>query len=197
MLFTGKFALTTVLIATANALMISSPVNIIHASLITCQPAALTWTGGSGGPYYIAILPGGEASAAALENLPAADASPATWNVDVAAGTNITLRVTDSSGAIAYSSSVVTQAGSSTSCLAAANASSTASSSSASASALASTSASGSSSASGSAKPTGTSSASSSSATSTSKSAGFSTRNLSGAVIVIACLAVAAFGVVV
>ncbi|WVQ98769.1 hypothetical protein IAU59_005900 [Kwoniella sp. CBS 9459] len=162
MLFPTKIAALSTLVAVANALTINTP-----ASLIECQPASITWSGGSGSPYYISIIPGGEASAAALENLPNADSSPVTWTVDIAAGTNITVRITDASGAIAYSSPVVIQAGSSTSCLG----TNSGSSSSASA-ASASGSATGSSAASGSASGASNTASASSSASSAAASGG-------------------------
>jgi hypothetical protein len=76
------FAKSTILalaLATGSAwaqLMIQTP-----ASLIECQPALLSWSGGSGesilavgvkalkdvlGPYYLAAIPGGQPSAAAV-----------------------------------------------------------------------------------------------------------------------------------
>ncbi|WVF72192.1 hypothetical protein IAT40_007004 [Kwoniella sp. CBS 6097] len=170
MLFPTKIAALSTLVAVANALTVNTP-----ASLIECQPTSLTWAQGSGGPYYISIIPGGQASAAALENLPNADSSPVTWTVDIASGTNITVKITDNSGAIAYSSPVVIQAGSSTSCLGTNSGSSSSASGSASASgasASASGSATGSSAASGSTSKTASASASASSGASSGGNSG-------------------------
>ncbi|WRT67183.1 uncharacterized protein IL334_004149 [Kwoniella shivajii] len=125
MMFPTKFAVLSTFVAAVNALTINTP-----ASLIECQPASITFSGGSASPYYLSILPGGQPSAAALENLPNADTSPVTWTVDIASGTNITIKITDGSGNIAYSSAVVVQAGSSTSCLGTNSGSSSASASS-------------------------------------------------------------------
>ncbi|OCF30332.1 hypothetical protein I317_04883 [Kwoniella heveanensis CBS 569] len=165
MLFPTKIAALSTLVAVANAITINTP-----ASLIECQPASITWSDGAAAPYYISIIPGGQASAAALENLPDATSSPVTWTVDIAAGTNVTVKITDGSGNIAYSSPVVIQSGSSTSCLgtnsgssssAAASASGSSSGSSASASGSATASASGSASGSSSASASASSAASS------------------------------------
>ncbi|ORX39942.1 hypothetical protein BD324DRAFT_615596 [Kockovaella imperatae] len=85
-------------------------------SLIQCQPVQLSWSGGTG-PYFLAILPGGQSEAAALENLPNADNSPATWLVNIASGTNVTIRVTDSTGQQQYSFPRTILAGTSSECL--------------------------------------------------------------------------------
>ncbi|RXK39495.1 hypothetical protein M231_03164 [Tremella mesenterica] len=105
-------ATTLALASFVTGLQIDSP-----ASLVECQPVSITFSGGASAPYYIAILPGGNPSAAALENLPQAQSSPVTWTVDLAANTNITLKITDGAGTIAYSSPVAVQSGASTSCL--------------------------------------------------------------------------------
>ncbi|ORY34067.1 hypothetical protein BCR39DRAFT_463001 [Naematelia encephala] len=89
------------LVGTAvHGLTVSSP-----ASLTQCQPAALSWSDGTA-PYYVDILPGGQPSATALENLGEQSGTSYTWTVNIAAGTSITVRVTDSTGVINYSSAV-------------------------------------------------------------------------------------------
>ncbi|OCF60556.1 hypothetical protein L486_00191 [Kwoniella mangroviensis CBS 10435] len=104
-------------------LTISTP-----ASLIQCQPALLSWTGGTA-PYYLAVIPGGEPSAAALQDLGEQQGNSLTWTVNIASGTSITLKVTDSTGVVNYNQAVTVQAGSSNSCLTAAATSSAASAS--------------------------------------------------------------------
>ncbi|KAK6910152.1 hypothetical protein I203_104183 [Kwoniella mangroviensis CBS 8507] len=104
-------------------LTISTP-----ASLIQCQPALLSWTGGTA-PYYLAVIPGGEPSAAALQDLGEQQGNSLTWTVSIASGTSITLKVTDSTGVVNYNQAVTVQAGSSNSCLTAAATSSAASAS--------------------------------------------------------------------
>ncbi|KGB74472.1 hypothetical protein I307_05431 [Cryptococcus deuterogattii 99/473] len=86
------------------------------ASLIQCQPVLLSWSGGTA-PYYLAIIPGGQASAAALKDFGEQSGTSLTWTVDTASGTSVSVKVTDSTGAINYSSPVTIQAGSSDSCV--------------------------------------------------------------------------------
>ncbi|BGO91015.1 hypothetical protein NBRC10512_000145 [Rhodotorula toruloides] len=96
----------------ANAQQVNTP-----ASLTTCQPSQLVIEGGTA-PYFVQILPGGQPSAKAIETLPTVYKSgPLTWLVDVPAGTSITLSVTDSTGAINYSSPITVQQGTSSDCL--------------------------------------------------------------------------------
>ncbi|WWD18557.1 hypothetical protein CI109_103010 [Kwoniella shandongensis] len=85
-------------------------------SIVVCQPAALSWTGGQG-PYIVAIIPGGQASAAALETVnDNVSGNTITWKVDIAPETEISVKITDSQGAIQYSSPVKVQNGD-TSCV--------------------------------------------------------------------------------
>lgn len=96
----------------AAALTINTP-----ASIVECQPAAVTFGDGTA-PYIVAAIPGGQVSAPAIETLSdSLTTSPYTWTVNLAAGTNITLKITDSTGTVAYSSPIVVQAGSSQACL--------------------------------------------------------------------------------
>ncbi|WVQ71661.1 hypothetical protein IAR50_001201 [Cryptococcus sp. DSM 104548] len=192
----SKVAVLAAVTGVASALTINSP-----ASLIECQPASLTWSDGTA-PYYLAIIPGGEVSASAYESFDAVDSSPYTWTVNLASGTNITVKVTDSTGTIAYSSAVVIQEGSSSSCLTSSisgvSTSSSASSGGSSSTAAASTTASGSSStaaASGSTSASATSdSSSTASASSSSSSSGaLLTKTNAGFAASVVGLAAAAF----
>jgi len=88
-------------------------------SLIECQPAKLMWTGGTA-PYYPAVIPGGQPAAAALKTFPQTSDTTITWTVDLAAGQEVTLRITDAQGNINYAQQVPIQAGSSKTCLSAA-----------------------------------------------------------------------------
>jgi hypothetical protein len=65
-----------------------------------------------------AAIPGGQPSAPVLETL-ADNTQDRTyvWTVSLAAGTSVTIRLTDANGDIVYSSPVTIQAGSSTDCL--------------------------------------------------------------------------------
>jgi len=93
-------------------LQVSTP-----AQLVTCQPAAITWSGGVA-PYYLSVLPGGQTGATALENFPTQSGTSYTWpKVDIAAGITITIQIRDSTGSINYSSPVDIQQGPDTSCV--------------------------------------------------------------------------------
>jgi len=86
------------------------------ASLLTCQPALLSWSGGAP-PYYLSILPGGQSGGAPLKQFGEQSGTSLTWNVDLAAGTSITLAVRDSTGAVNYSDQVSITAGNDASCV--------------------------------------------------------------------------------
>ncbi|KGB75002.2 hypothetical protein CNBG_0840 [Cryptococcus deuterogattii R265] len=99
---------TIALLATAWAedLTVNSP-----ASVVVCQPVALSWSGGTA-PYIVAVIPGGQPSAAALETISDNESgNQVTWKVDIDAGTSITFKITDASGSIQYSSPVTIQDG--------------------------------------------------------------------------------------
>ncbi|KZT51379.1 hypothetical protein CALCODRAFT_503585 [Calocera cornea HHB12733] len=97
---------------TAGNLTVSTP-----SSLVTCQPALITWSGGVS-PYFLSVLPGGQTSASALESFPTQTGSSYTWpKVDIQAGTLITIQIRDGQGNIQYSSPVTIQAGPDTTCV--------------------------------------------------------------------------------
>ncbi len=74
--FTRFFLAAPAMLAIASALTVNTP-----ATLTTCQPAAITWTGAQN-PVYVSILKGGDATSAALENLgEVPTGSSATWIV--------------------------------------------------------------------------------------------------------------------
>ncbi|WVR03707.1 hypothetical protein IAU60_000702 [Kwoniella sp. DSM 27419] len=111
-MFTKNFILAAALVGQAWALTINTP-----ASVVECQPAQITFSEGTS-PYILAVIPGGQVSAAAIATIgDSITSSPVTWNVNLAAGTSITLKITDATGTIAYSSPLTIQAGSSQSCL--------------------------------------------------------------------------------
>ncbi|KAK4689739.1 hypothetical protein P7C73_g366, partial [Tremellales sp. Uapishka_1] len=196
-MFFSKLALASAVVSVVNGLSISTP-----ASLIVCQPVSLTFTDGTS-PYYLAVLPGGEASATAvrslltsalfgfltsahlaysiqLEQFPSITSSPYTWNVDLPADTNVTIRITDGTGTIAYTSTVVIQAGSSTSCLNSTSSSSSASSSASSTAAVAGASSSGTASGAVASAKSATSAAAAATSSVAAKSAGFASVNQVG-----------------
>ncbi|WWC60430.1 uncharacterized protein I303_103002 [Kwoniella dejecticola CBS 10117] len=111
-MFSKNIILAAALVGQAYGLTINTP-----ASLVQCQPASITFSEGTA-PYILAVIPGGQVSAAAIETIgDNLSTSPITWNVNLASGTSITLKITDSTGTIAYSSPLTIQAGSSSSCL--------------------------------------------------------------------------------
>jgi len=69
-------------------------------------------------PYYVSVIPGGEPNGAVLKTLVDGGSSTQyTWNVDLAAGTSITIQIKDASGSTNYSDKVTIGAGSDTSCV--------------------------------------------------------------------------------
>jgi len=92
-------------------LMIQTP-----AALTECQPVLISWSGGTA-PYFVAVIPGGQPSASALENFPEQNGTSTTWTVDLAAGTSVAFKVTDGTGEINYSQAVTIVPGSSTACV--------------------------------------------------------------------------------
>ncbi|TXT07286.1 hypothetical protein VHUM_03456 [Vanrija humicola] len=102
------------LLSSAAALTVNSP-----AALTECQPVQLSWSAGTP-PYYPAVIPAGQPGAASLVTFPQQDATVATWVVNLAAGTNVTIKLTDGTGATAFSAATVVQKGTSTACLTAA-----------------------------------------------------------------------------
>jgi len=95
----------------------SEPTEIITAaSAVQCESVLLEWTGGES-PYYISVLPGGQVSAAPLEIFPTQTGTSYTWNVDLAAGTSLTLQIRDATGSISYSAPFTVQPSSDSSCV--------------------------------------------------------------------------------
>ncbi|KAJ9100620.1 hypothetical protein QFC21_003664 [Naganishia friedmannii] len=119
-MFARYFTAIALVAAAVLGQQISTP-----PTLTVCQPTLLSWNGGSQ-PYFLSVIPGGQASAAALKDFGQQTGTSYTWNVDLPAGTQITLKLTDSTGNTVYSSPVTIQAGTSTSCLNAASGSSSA-----------------------------------------------------------------------
>ncbi|KAF9476681.1 hypothetical protein BDN70DRAFT_811864 [Pholiota conissans] len=79
-------------------------------SVVQCQPQLLSWSGGAP-PYYLSIIPGGQASAAPLKSFDTQTGSSLTWIVDLPSGTSITCALKDSTGATAYTDMVTIQPG--------------------------------------------------------------------------------------
>ncbi|KAG8983001.1 hypothetical protein FRB93_007702 [Tulasnella sp. JGI-2019a] len=88
------------------------------ADVVQCQPILLIWSGGTA-PYYVTVLPSQQlVSAAPLESLSSGTSGTSLiWNVDIAAGTLVTIVLKDATGTEAYSAPITIQPGSSSSCL--------------------------------------------------------------------------------
>ncbi|KAJ7908246.1 hypothetical protein B0H13DRAFT_663108 [Mycena leptocephala] len=112
-----KFTITAAAVASLIPGIHGLTVNTPTASgLVVCQPISLTWTDGTA-PYYLSIIPGGNAAAPALKIFDPTNGTSLTWKVDIAAGTSITLEIKDSTGTMAYSDAVSIQSASDTSCV--------------------------------------------------------------------------------
>lgn len=69
-------------------------------------------------PYYVTVIPGGEPNGAVLKTLvDGGSEMQYTWQVDLPAGTSITVQVKDASGTPNYTDKVTIGAGSDTSCV--------------------------------------------------------------------------------
>ncbi|KAJ3556177.1 hypothetical protein NP233_g12038 [Leucocoprinus birnbaumii] len=112
---TSAFVAAAVLASVQSVvgLMINTP-----ASLVECQPVRLDWSSDPGtAPYYLSVIPGGQPAAPPLKTFPTIDsATSVTWNVDIQAGTSVTIALKDSTGQTVYTSNLQIQSGSSRSC---------------------------------------------------------------------------------
>ncbi|KAE9400236.1 hypothetical protein BT96DRAFT_993242 [Gymnopus androsaceus JB14] len=97
--------------------MVNTPANLIE-----CEPASITWSGGTP-PYlltyvvcYYCVFPAGN-SATILQNLGNTNSTSFTWQVNVASGQSVGFAVLDNTGKTGQSAPVPIQAGSSTSCI--------------------------------------------------------------------------------
>ncbi|WWC70859.1 uncharacterized protein I206_104811 [Kwoniella pini CBS 10737] len=113
MKFIASIVSTVALLGAAIAQQTSGDITVNSpASLVQCQPAALSWSGGTA-PYIVAAIPGGQPSAAALTTISQSEqGNSLTWTVDLPANTQITIKLTDAKGSIQYSSPVTIQSGS-------------------------------------------------------------------------------------
>ncbi|KAM0755270.1 hypothetical protein T439DRAFT_284165, partial [Meredithblackwellia eburnea MCA 4105] len=83
------------------------------AAVVQCQPVAITYSGGTA-PYFLSVIPGGQAGATPLVSFPSSATTTAgsyTWTVNIASGTSITFQIRDNTGTLAYSAPVTIQAG--------------------------------------------------------------------------------------
>lgn len=68
-------------------------------------------------PYYLTVIPGGQASAPALKSFDTTSSASQTWIVDIPSGTTITLALKDSTGATAFTDVITVQPNTDSSCL--------------------------------------------------------------------------------
>ncbi|CCO29632.1 hypothetical protein RSOLAG1IB_01646 [Rhizoctonia solani AG-1 IB] len=113
-----KFAAASLLAFAALAVAQQDPAINSPASVVQCQPVQLSWTA-SKEPVYVSIIPGGQPGAAPLHDfgIQAKNTTSMTWMVNFKAGTSVSLQVKDSTGAVAYSSTISIQNSSDASCL--------------------------------------------------------------------------------
>ncbi|KAG9128089.1 hypothetical protein FRC07_004983 [Ceratobasidium sp. 392] len=111
-----RVTLSTLLALVAYVAAQADPSINTPAQLVQCQPAQITWTA-SKSPAFVSIIPGGQPGAAALHDFGQQSGNSLTWTVNIAAGTQITFQVRDSSGAVAYSAPSTIQSSSDSSCL--------------------------------------------------------------------------------
>ncbi|KDR71522.1 hypothetical protein GALMADRAFT_159358, partial [Galerina marginata CBS 339.88] len=69
----------------------------------------IEWSGGRP-PFFLVIVPGNNPTSAPLENLGVQSGRSTIWNTNLAAGTDIAFVLRDSTGALAFSASLVIQA---------------------------------------------------------------------------------------
>ncbi|KAG0150149.1 hypothetical protein CROQUDRAFT_652863 [Cronartium quercuum f. sp. fusiforme G11] len=98
------------LLTVLGAVLADQPVINTPPSVAQCLPSQVSFNGGVP-PYYISVIPGGQPTAAALEDFPMQATSPYTWIVKQPAGTSVTLQIRDSNGQINYSQQVTVQPG--------------------------------------------------------------------------------------
>ncbi|KAG0144529.1 hypothetical protein CROQUDRAFT_47134 [Cronartium quercuum f. sp. fusiforme G11] len=92
----------------SETVMVNTP-----TSVVACLPVQINWTGGQA-PYFLSLIPGGQPSAAALEDLGQQTGTSYTWKADLPAGTALTVQIRDSNGQLNYSDQFTIQPGSTT-----------------------------------------------------------------------------------
>ncbi|CAE6461489.1 unnamed protein product [Rhizoctonia solani] len=105
------YALVLAGVASAQSFTVATP-----PSVVQCQPAQLSWSGGQA-PYFPSIIPGSQPGAAALKEFPSQPGTSLVWNVDLAQGTSITIQIRDSTGTVQYSSAISIQNSADASCV--------------------------------------------------------------------------------
>lgn len=86
----------------------------VPSRVVECQPAQITWSGGSGS-VELSIQSQGDGGQ--TENSFGGQTSPFTWSVNIPAGSSVTISVSDETGAEAQSGTINVQGGSDDSCV--------------------------------------------------------------------------------
>jgi len=110
-----SFAILSVfvaLVAQTSALTINTP-----ASIVLCEPVEFTWSSDGVPPYFLTLLPGGQAEAAPLKSFPQTTGTSYTWIADLAAGTSITAALRDSTGEQVFADADTIQTSSNATCV--------------------------------------------------------------------------------
>jgi len=94
-----------------GGLMINTPTGVVQ-----CQPAQLSWTGGTA-PFFLSFIPAGQPSAPAIKQFPNQNGNSFTWTADLASGSSFSISLKDSSGNQAFSDIVNVQSGPDSSCI--------------------------------------------------------------------------------
>ncbi|KZT22366.1 hypothetical protein NEOLEDRAFT_1138033 [Neolentinus lepideus HHB14362 ss-1] len=111
MKFFATAAALVALVPAVLGLTVNTPTGVVE-----CEPIQFTWTDGTA-PYFLSLVPGGQPSAAAIEQFPTQQGTSYTWSaVNLQANTQFTVVLKDSTGTQAFSDIVTVQSGS-TSCL--------------------------------------------------------------------------------
>ncbi|EIM90921.1 uncharacterized protein STEHIDRAFT_152608 [Stereum hirsutum FP-91666 SS1] len=107
-------AFATLLALLPNALgqlTINTPTSIVQ-----CEPVQITWQEGTS-PFSVEVIPGGQPTDSPIIEFPATTDHSLTWDVNVSAGTFISLKVEDAAGTTAFSSAVTVGTSDDISCI--------------------------------------------------------------------------------
>lgn len=89
--------------ASAQAVMVNTPTSVVQ-----CLPVQLSWSGGQP-PYFLSLIPGGQPTGTPLEDLGQQTGTSFSWKADIAANTDVTVQIRDSTGVLNYSDKFTVQ----------------------------------------------------------------------------------------
>ncbi|KAK9893614.1 hypothetical protein P389DRAFT_198861 [Cystobasidium minutum MCA 4210] len=113
------YASSSLLLAFALSKQVLAATIESPASVITCQPIAIKYKDAPAGDVFISVIKGGDPSSRALVDLGkrAGPSGSMTWIPNLPADTEITFKLVDKDGQVAFSAALEIQAGSDTSCV--------------------------------------------------------------------------------